>query len=338
MPLHKVLHYQRKPRPVGNYSLEAIFEDVRSRLRSEINIQQRIAPCFSNGLVRRLWILLDAAMQRGDVVHITGDINFAALLVSKKRSVLTIPDCFKSDMKKGISGWLFRALWFRWPVRSCGFVTTISEASKRDIVRLTGCNPEKVRVIGVAISPRFQRIDRDFNTNLPRILQVGAAPNKNIERLAAALENLPCRLVIVGEINEPQRIALRTHKIDFEHYERLSEDAIHEQYVLADIVAFASTLEGFGMPIIEGNAIGRPVVTGNCTSMPEVAGNAACLVDPFDVASIRAGIIRVIEDADYRQQLVQNGFVNARRFDPDEIAKQYLAVYQYVASSGRKKN
>jgi len=50
------------------------------------------------------------------------------------------------------------------------------------------------------------------------------------------------------------------------------------------------------MPIIEANATGRPVITSNIGSMQEVAGEAACMVDPFDVQSIRTGILRVIED------------------------------------------
>jgi hypothetical protein len=55
------------------------------------------------------------------------------------------------------------------------------------------------------------------------------------------------------------------------------------------------------MPIIEANLVGRPVVTGNVATMPEIAGDPACLVDPFDVTSTRAGIQKVIEDSDCRE-------------------------------------
>ncbi len=87
------------------------------------------------------------------------------------------------------------------------------------------------------------------------------------------------------------------------------------------------------MPILEANAVGRPVVTGNCTSMPEVAGDAAVLVDPWDPASIRSGILSIIQDPNLRAQLVSRGFENARRFDPQKIAEQYLAIYQRLAES-----
>ena len=64
--------------------------------------------------------------------------------------------------------------------------------------------------------------------------------------------------------------------------------------------------------------------------MPEVAGDAACLIDPFNVASIRAGIHRVIEDTDYRGQLTARGFVNAERFQADVIASQYAELYEEI--------
>jgi glycosyltransferase involved in cell wall biosynthesis len=53
------------------------------------------------------------------------------------------------------------------------------------------------------------------------------------------------------------------------------------EYNKSDILAFVSTSEGFGMPILEANAVGRVVVTSNITSMPEVANNAAHYVNPF---------------------------------------------------------
>jgi glycosyltransferase involved in cell wall biosynthesis len=102
---------------------------------------------------------------------------------------------------------------------------------------------------------------------------------------------------------------------------------------MADIIALASSYEGFGMPILEGQAVGRPVITSNILSMPEVAGNAACLVDPYDPSSIRQGILKIIQDAAYRDELVRKGFANVKRFDPQVIALQYLDLYKKVAGN-----
>ena len=95
-------------------------------------------------------------------------------------------------------------------------------------------------------------------------------------------------LISLAGLTERQRQARWKHNsISYTEQWGLSDQEILQHYRDCDMVVFASTYEGFGMPIIEGNATGRPVVTSNICSMPEVAGAAACLVDPFDCSSIR---------------------------------------------------
>jgi glycosyltransferase involved in cell wall biosynthesis len=331
-----VLFYQRRPRPLGNFSLEAIFEDVRIRLANDIKSTTRISHFYSNGFLRRCLIALDAWWHQKRLTHITGDIHFAALLLKRQNCILTVLDC--GDLVGG-RGWkqkLRKLVWFDLPVWKAAKITTISEAAKRDIVALTGCSESKISVIPVAISERFQRIEQSFNAACPRVLQVGCAINKNIERLAVALQGINCQLSIVGQPTASQLNALNQANIDFEYFPRLSDEEILEQYAASDIVAFASTYEGFGMPIIEAQTIGRVVVTSNCSSMPEVAGTGALLVDPLDVRSIREGIQRIISDSVLRESLIQNGFENAKRFDAETIAQQYLNTY--IEFSGASHN
>jgi glycosyltransferase involved in cell wall biosynthesis len=102
---------------------------------------------------------------------------------------------------------------------------------------------------------------------------------------------------------------------------------------VCDLLVFASTFEGFGLPIVEAQATGRPVVTSNIMSMPEVAGDAACLVDPFNVSSIREGVLKVINDSDYRNALVKAGFENVKRFQPEQIARQYAELYHELVKA-----
>ena len=88
----------------------------------------------------------------------------------------------------------------------------------------------------------------------------------------------------------------------------------------------------FGMPILEAQATGRPVLTSNCASMPDVAGGGALLVDPTSVASIRAGLQRLLCDPACRQELIERGQANVRRFSATAIARQYLQIYQSLAA------
>ena len=124
---------------------------------------------------------------------------------------------------------------------------------------------------------------------------------------------------------------LESNRIVYKSNMDLTDEEMVEKYKQADIIAFVSTYEGFGMPIIEGNAVGRVVVTSNILSMPEVAGNAAHLVNPYDVKSIRSGILKVIEEDAYRAELIENGFGNRKRFESSSIANQYYEIYKGLA-------
>ena len=119
--------------------------------------------------------------------------------------------------------------------------------------------------------------------------------------------------------------------MQYEWYKNsLTEEAVYQEYVKCDILSFVSLLEGFGMPILEANATGRVVITGNSSSMPEVAGDGALLVDTSNTAEIKEGFLQLINDSALRNELIEKGFKNVRRFSIDNIIKQHELLYKEV--------
>jgi len=308
-----------------------LFFDIRAALPRDINVAVRESSFLSLGLWRRVFNIIEAAFRQGDVNHVTGDVHFLTYMLKHKRTMLTIHDCASLQRLHGVKRWIFWLFWYWLPLQCSSVVTVISESTKRELLSFVHCDAEKIHVIYDCIPEYFCPDEHEFNIFCPRILQVGTPKNKNIERVAAALAGIQCRWVVIGRLSIAQCTMIENYGISYENVFDLSDEALLEQYRLADMLVFASTHEGFGLPIIEANAIGRPVVTSTLYSMPEIAGDAACLVDPYDVGSIRAGIIRVIENADYRDSLVKAGFCNVKRFRPAVIAEQYASLYRTIA-------
>ena len=221
--------------------------------------------------------------------------------------------------------------WYRLPARRVSAITVISEFTRSEVLYYTRCAPEMVHVIYCPVPDGFEPSPKPFNVERPVLLQVGTGEqNKNLCRVAEAIKGIPCRLDIIGRLTEGQRQALQDNSVSYTEQWDLSDQEVIQHYRDCDMVIFASTYEGFGMPIVEANATGRPVVTSDICSMPEVAGAAACLVDPFDCSSIRRGILRVLDDNHYRNRLISRGFENVKRFRADVIAEQYAALYRKV--------
>ncbi len=327
-----VTFFQRKARSVGNYSVEFIFEDVRNRLKDKIAATVFYSNYESTGLLKRLYNCVEAARNQDAVNHVTGDINYIGLFLSRKKTIHTILDCVFVASTSGIKRAVLKYFWLTVPVKRSKYITAISTATKDEILKYVKCDPGKIIVIPVAISGRFKRKDKPFNKNCPVILQIGTAPNKNIPRLIGALKGMNCCLHIVGKQNEEYERLLKENNIQYKYQWGLSDQEMIQKYEEADIISLVSTYEGFGMPILEAQAIGRPVITSNILSMPEVAGDAACLVDPYDEEAIGKGIRQIIEDDNYRSRLIEKGFENIQRFDPQAIAMQYYDLYQKITT------
>lgn len=329
MPALHITHYLRQPRP-GMYSIERLYEDVRAALPADFDARVWTCRHPTVGVWPRLRDAWAARKAQGDVNHVTGDTHYLTYFLDQHRTVLTVHDLVSLGRLRGIRRWLLWLLWYWLPVRRSQVVVTISEATRAALLDSVRCDPAKVVVIHNPVSEEFQPVPAAFNTAHPRILHIGTNPNKNLERVAQALAGIDCTLVVIGRLSPEQSAVLAHHGIACENHCNLSRAELLDQYVRADLLLFASTYEGFGLPIIEAQAVGRPVVTSDLCSMPEAAGGAACLVDPYDVPAIRQGVLRVIGDAAYRDDLVAHGLANVERFRAATVAARYAQLYRAI--------
>jgi glycosyltransferase involved in cell wall biosynthesis len=111
----------------------------------------------------------------------------------------------------------------------------------------------------------------------------------------------------------------------------VSDAEIIQAYRECDVVCFPSLYEGFGLPIIEGQAIGRPVVTSDLLPMSSIAGKGAVLVNPYSVDSITKGIVYALENS---ETLIKEGINNADRFSLKHIVGQYMSLYEGLKYNG----
>jgi len=286
--------------------------------------------------------------------HLLHEPHYVLPPATRCRAVVTIHDCIHLMFPQYLPGSLahFYARASMWSaVRKADRVMTVSDASKRDILRFFDIPPEKVEVIYNAIDERFlaepdeermERIKQRYQLDHPFLLYVGnIKPHKNLERLVEGFAKArhqglgDVRLVIVGDQLSkypPLRQAVHRHRLDkdvrflgFQPYDMLAVF-----YRLARAFVFPSLYEGFGLPPLEAMACGTPVVTSNVSSLPEVAGDAAVLVDPYDTDSIADGILRVVTDDGLRQELTRRGLARARGFSWTESVAAIHHIYMDV--------
>jgi glycosyltransferase involved in cell wall biosynthesis len=326
----EVSYFFRKPR-ANAFSIEMLFENIQQKINSKNSFSTKKAevPSIHNIVAN----IVAAGKKQSVVNHITGDIHYVALGMKKRNTVLTIHDCvFLTKYSKwNVKYWLLKFLWYQLPMMHARTITVISEKTKRELVKLTGANENKIKVIPNFFDPRFQFSPKIFNKENPRILQIGTKDNKNLINLAQALKGLRCELHIVGNLNAATIEVLEANRIQYKNFANLSFDELKQQYLQCDMVTFVSTYEGFGLPILEACAVGRPLITSRISPMDEIADDAACKVNPWNVLDIRRGISKVIEDADYRDQLINNGWKMRYRYSIENITAQYADIYQQIA-------
>jgi len=271
------------------------------------------------------------------------------------RSVVTIHDCIHLMFPQYLPNRMalvYARTSIGLAARRATRVMTVSESSKRDILRFVDVPPDKIDVIYNAYDERFGvepreedvvRVRERYQLHDEFVLYAGnVKPHKNLERLIEAfnlvrqsgLDHL--KLVLIGdEISKYAALRRAVHRHQLHKYVRflgyMPEETLAVMYRLASVFVFPSLYEGFGLPPLEAMASGTPVVTSNLSSLPEVAGDAAVLVDPYDPQAIANGIHLVLTDESLRRDLRRKGLARAGQFSWAQSVRRVRQIYDEAA-------
>lgn len=324
-----ITYFHRHPQ--AGFSINKVSQTYIREVEKQMEIEQLYVPCHRAdpiSCLRNLCFILTHRNRKG-VNHITGDIHYGILALLGCKSVLTVHDtCILEHTRNPIKKAIMKLLWYKLPLRIAKKITCISEQTKTEISKIT--KRKDIEVIYNAVDPLFQSVSKAFNTEKPVVLQIGTGWNKNLLNVISAVSSISCHLRIIGKLSPEQQKFLEKNSIDYSVKSGLTDDEITEEYKNCDIVCFCSVFEGFGMPVIEAQAVGRIVLTSNIEPMKEVAGNGALLVNPKNVNDIKSGFLSILQDEQFRNKAIQNGYENIERFNSTRIAQKYVDLYHVI--------
>ena len=268
-----------------------------------------------------------------DVVHGT---NFV-LPPTKTPGVVTIHDLsfLRDDAFPGAAGWARMA---PWSIERAARVTTVSQAVADEIVDHYGTDPAKVVVTPLGVAPVFFGASPLGDASLHRLgitrpfvlAAVTLEPRKNLLRLLDAWNELGGEregwsLAIAGPKGWGPDLP-RTPGVTLTGW--VGDETLPGLLAAADVFAFPSLYEGFGLPPLEAMAAGTACVAGTYGAASEVLGDAALLVDPLDTSAIADGLRVLMTDEGARRSYALAGKARAAGFTWERTAKTTIAAYE----------
>lgn len=225
-------------------------------------------------------------------------------------------------------------------------LSTVSEFSKRDMVKFYGLRPDKINVVPDGVDTAVFRPVNDadllakwrakiFGADVPFIAYVGKpTERRNLSALVKAFaelkkEGVPHKLLLVGTAlpgNSPFRQIIGELNLEQEilTIDYMTHDEMFMIYNAAALFVYPSSYEGFGMPVLEAMACGTPLIALNNTAFPEFAGGIAHLLKDAKVETLKEGIKAVLNDKNWQAQMARDGPKRAAAYDWRIVAQKYL--------------
>ncbi len=317
-------------------------------------------PPFSFG--EQIFFPLVLRKKRIDLFHCP---HFLNPLLGAKKLVLTVHDLIPLHFPQYFS-WRERFYFYqvlKRGIKKARRIITVSQYTRKDILDNFKVEEEKIRVIPNAVGKifrplesgeRVERFKKKYAITKPYILYVGnQKPHKNLGNLLQAFELLREKLknryalVIASPSSRVNKSAAGENlsalpgrqsgggrdKLDscLIHLGNISDEELPLLYNGAELFAFPSLYEGFGLPPLEAMACGTPVLSSNATSLPEVIGEAGVMVNPRDSKGMSEKIWKILSDKELRDSLIKKGLARAKLFSLNKFAEATLRVYKEIA-------
>lgn len=289
-----------------------------------------------------------------DLVHFF--YNWSFPFSKSVPTILTVHDVIPFTFREAMGWWRNHFLYrpaIKLACRLNNLVTTVSDFSRRDISQKVGIPLEKIRVVPNGLrepagpdQETIEELRERFGTEDGFVLNVGGIhERKNIFRLIEAFsmlvkkDNYPGKLLITGSVSGAPYQNKMKPKCDAAVAEHdmqdrvvftgfVSDDELDHLLRDAQVLAYPSLYEGFGIPVLEALKADTPVVTSEESAMAEVAGEAAVLIDPHEAESLYEGLSKVLGDEDLQQDLVSKGKEVVKPYTWEACCDKYTEIYE----------
>lgn len=264
------------------------------------------------------------------------------------RSVVTIHDLIFERLPhlfKPVDRVIYRHK-FQSACKRADSVVAVSDQTRRDLIELYGVDDSKIKVIYQDCNPVFQkqltleersRICAEYGIDGPFILCVGTLEErKNQHRLVEAfaqLKNHDFKLVLVGRpTSYLQKIKETIQRLKLENrvllLHNVSTPHLPALYQAAEVFAYISIYEGFGIPIVEALHSGTAVLAAKGSCLEEAGGPGGLYADPYQTENISEQLQKLVTDVHLRNTLSEAGRQHVQQFSGKHIAGQLIQLYE----------
>ncbi|RLC50643.1 MAG: hypothetical protein DRH79_07315 [Candidatus Cloacimonadota bacterium] len=232
-------------------------------------------------------------------------------------------------------------------------IIAVSNNTRKEIIKYTHIAKEKIAVTLLAankfsvaeIADEKKFLKEKYGIDSDYLLFVGMIePRKNIRLIIDSfnkIEDDNLKLVIVGQKGwMTEELFERIGADDLERRVIFTgfvpDEELSVFYKNARVFLYPSLYEGFGIPVLEAMSEGCPVITSNISSLPEVAGDAAILINPENSDELSDAINKISNNSKYREELIEKGFDNVKKFSWEKTAEQTLSIFEEVGREHKK--